>query len=370
MVAGLLDGLTGGGAAAVTAPRVTLAAAPGGGTGGGIGGGLGAAVADAVGGLLGGDGGGFAVERMTLTRGLLPDLDEAALTLAPAPGAPALPALDDALTLSMTAGDAAGGLTGAVVERAERRDGSGELVLGNGGTTLARLRVDAGYTDSSPGDIIADLAGQAGLSVSGPGGESLPRVQIDGATPAHLHVARLATLAGVVVAFDDDGTLRLIDDSTTGEPVATLVAGETLLDWQVATGAAPAAARVIDGAGAGAGERWAWLSKAPGPMRSGDTGLRNASGALRSPAALAALGGALGRRDARAAGTARFLALAQPAVAPGRLVTVEGVAGAGGRWFVTRVVHRFAADGGFTTEISAAPAGGGGGLGGLLGGLA
>jgi hypothetical protein len=50
-------------------------------------------------------------------------------------------------------------------------------------------------------------------------------------------------------------------------------------------------------------------------------------------------------------------------------VTVEGVEGASGEWFVLRVTHRLDLAHGLLTEIAAAPAGGGGGISGLLGGL-
>jgi hypothetical protein len=368
MVAGLLDRVTGGGgAAALTVPQVTLEAG-----GGAAGGGLGAAVGNLLGGGTGAEPLGTRVLSLRLTRGLLPMLDLAEIQLAPAHGGEALPGLEAALALGLRAGEATAQFAATVAERELRPAGAGRLVLSNGGARLARLRVNECHTDRKPGDIVADLAGRLGIDTAGVKGEALPRCLLDAATPGHLLVARLAAMAGAVAAFDDAGTLRLIDDTAQGKTVAELEAGVNLLDWHLTTRRAVTGALSVDGAGVEGSTRWAWLRKEPGPMRTttgtGDPVRAVAAPALRCPAGVEALAGALARSATRSAARARFLATGLPAVVPGAMVALAGLPEGDGNWFVTAVTHRFDLAHGLVTEIAAAPVGGGG-AGGMLGGL-
>jgi hypothetical protein len=385
MVAALLDRITGGGGtAALTAPRVTLRSGGGAGGGGGLAGAIGGAVGGAVGGaagnMLGGGGDdelGSRVLALTLTRGILPMLDLAEIHLAPEPGGGApdagLPALDAPLTLGLQAGDAAGSFTGTVAEREPRATGEARLVLGNGGALLARLRVDETHSDRKPGEIAADLCGRLGIAFEGIKGAPMPRCALHAAMPAHLQVARLAAMADAVAAFDDAGALWLIDDTAGGESMARLEAGGNLLDWHLTERRPTRGALTVDGAGVEGASRWGWLRKTPGPMRAtagtGAPARALAAPALRSPAGVEAMAGALARAGTRATARARFLVLGAPGVVPAGRVTVEGVEGASGEWFVLRVTHRLDLAHGLLSEIAAAPAGGGGGISGLLGGL-
>jgi hypothetical protein len=362
MVGGLFDRLTGGTQETLTRPSVTLDFAGGGGGGllGGVGAlaGLGSAP-DLPARLL----------ELTITRGLAPSVDAATFTLV-AEGEP--PALGDAGSIGLETAAARGAFACTICHVSGRGNGTLRLSAANGSGALARIRVNQSYVDRRPSEMIEDLARRAGVAVEGSAaGDSLPVYAADDRRTALEHIARLAATAGRIAAFDDAGRLRLIDDGASDEPVVTLRRGLSLIDWHLDERLPHTGALTLDGAGAeGGGERWAWLRKEAGPMRKssgeGDPERRHAAPWVRSPQAAEDLGAALSRAGARRAAASRLLATAQPALAPGATLALEGIAD--GLYRVTAVIHRFDLVHGLSTEIRVAPAGVGA-LPGIVGGL-
>ena len=305
---------------------------------------------------------------LTLARGLVPAVDVAELLLVAVPGGPALPAPGDGGTVTLSAGDQSSAFACTVELVETRARGVSRLTATNGGRLLAQTRVDRSYAEQTAGAIIADLAQGAGVTASASGGETLPRYVADGGRSVLDHVARLAATAGRIACFDDGGTLRLVDDGSAGESVATFTAGETLLDFRtVAREGAGSVA--IDGEGAsdaGGGNAWAWLRKEAGPVSSGGgSGMPQRRGAapwVRSQQAATDLAGASLRAQARVAALGRFLVQAAPAVVPGAVFTIAGVGAADGTWRALAVTIRFDLATGMTSEIEAAPTGAGAGL--------
>lgn len=376
MVLGL-DGV--GSQPGLTRPVVTLAFPPGGGADGTL-----SAVSEALTGL-GGLGTGAAtlsdgLIALTLRRGLVPTVDVAELLLTSVPAGPELPGPGDAGHIDLTAGDQRSAFTCSVELVEHRADRLARVTATNDGRLLAQSQAERSYTDQTCGAIIDDLARDAGVaSTAGAAGQTLPRYVADGGRSVLEHIARLAATAGRLAAFDDAGNLALIDDTATGESVATFTAGETLLDYRThrRTGAGTV---MIDGAGAsdaGGSNAWAWLRKEPGPVSvSSGAGLpqhRRTAPWVRTPQAATDFASAYLRGQERAATLGRFLLPAAPAIVPGAIFTIAGTDTADGTWLALAVTLRFDREQGMISEVHAAPPGAGtdlplglpGGLGGL-----
>lgn len=375
MVAGLLDRAIAA-QPAVTRPRITLDFAAGGGGIGGLGGlgdALGGDIGGAAAGLLGlGSGGATLADglvSLVLRRGVVPHVDVAEFLLTPVPGGPDLPSPADTGRIGFEAADQTAGFASSVEFVESRSRGLVRMTATNGGRVLAQSRIDRSYADQTPGEIIDDIVSQAGVTSSAGGaGETLKRYVADGGRSVLDHVGRLAATAGRLACFNDDGELELIDDTSTGESVATFTAGETLLDFH-AIERAEAGTLAVDGDGApdaGGGEAWAWLRKEAGPMSaSGGNGLpqrRIAAPWARSQQAAADLAAAGLRAQGRIAALARFLLPAAPAIVPGAVFTIAGTDTADGSWRALSVVLRFDLRTGMTSEVRAAPVAAGVGL--------
>lgn len=354
--------------AGITRPAVTLDFSAGGGGGGSGLGGLAGDVAAAVG--LGGGGGGPTLAdglvALRLVRGTAPDVDAAEMLLAPVPGGPDLPAPGDTGSIGLSAGDLSAQFA-CTVDLAERRaDGLCRVTATNGGRLMARARVLLSFADQDPGAIIDALAAEVGAdSAAGSAGETLKSYIADDRRSAWDHVARLAATAGRLAGFDDAGMLTLFDDTATGEAVARLAVGETLLDHRIQTREAAVGALSVDGDGANdkGGNAWAWLRKDPSPIRAvagdGQPARRLTAPWLRSQPASQALADGRFRAMTRTAVRGRFLAQAVPQIVPGALIEIAGTA-ADGTWLVLRVRLGFELSTGMVSEIDAAPIGGGG----------
>lgn len=363
MVLSVFDDATGP-AGALARPTVTVEFAAGG--GGSALSGLGGALAGLAG--IGGDAPALAdgLIALTVRRGVVPAVDVAELLLTPVPGGPSMPGPGDAGRIGLVAGGQSSEFACAVELVEHRSRGVVRLTATNGGRLLAQSRVDRSYADQTPGAIIEDLAAVSGVaSTAGSAGETLPRYVADGGRSVLEHIHALAATAGRLSVFDDAGDLVLIDDTASGESVATFAAGETLLDYRIHTREGAGTVN-FDGAGAadvGGGNEWAWLRKEAGPTSaSAGDGLpqhRRSAPWVRSPQAAADLAGANLRAQARVAALGRFLVPAAPAVVPGAIVTVAGTDVADGSWRTLAVTLRFDRATGMTSEVQAAPAGAG-----------
>lgn len=354
---------------AILRPKVTLAFGSGGGDN--AFGDLGAAVSDAAS-LAGLSSAGPSLAdrliQLRLRRGVAPGLDMADLLLLPDDTTSLAPG--DSGTITIEAGDASAGF--ACVIDTVTRQGRGLLraTACNGGRLLAQSRVSRSYANQNAGAIIADLANLAGVDTSvTPSGASLPRYIADDRDTLLAHVARLAASLGRLAGFDDDGKLTLLDDTATGEPVATFTYGENLLDMRLSTRLPHAGATMMDGGGAadaGGTNAWAWLRKEVGPLRAsngdGPPQRRITAPWLTSQQGVSDAAAGRSRANARAASLCHLLVQGAPQVIPGAIIKLQGTPSGEGPYLVTGITHRFDAVTGLTAEVEAAPIGSGGGL--------
>ncbi|ONG58582.1 hypothetical protein BKE38_02770 [Pseudoroseomonas deserti] len=369
-----LPSLAGGTQPAILRPRVALDFAPAAGEGGGM---LGA-LSDAASALgLGGDAAALAdrLISLRLVRSLAPEVDSAEFLLLPE-GAPPFAAGDPG-SITLAAADASARFPCRVEAVEQRGHGLLRALAGNGGRILAQSRLSRSYANQDAGAIIGDLAQQAGVdSAVGSLGRSLPRYVADDRRSLYEHVAALAASAGRLAGFDEDGRLALLDDTATGEALATFTLGVDILDMRLVDRLPHAGALLVDGAGAadaGGGEAWSWLRKQVGPLRAasgeGTPQRRLAAPWLTAPQAVAGLLGARSRAEARQRRFGRLLVQGAPQLRPGALVALKGTP-ADGNWLITRLEQRFDARHGLTARLDIAEAGGGGGgLASALGGL-
>lgn len=291
------------------------------------------------------------------------------------------PAVGDDAALALGYADAPPEAVFAGTVDAVRHGAAGPARVGcsDGAAALARLRLDRSYEKHTAGEVIADLAAEAGVAASGlPDGPDLPFYALDARQSAWAHVAELARRSGWLAFFDPEGTLRA-EAPAAGSPAASFVYGEDLLALEVRrVRTAVGGVRVVgEGASGGAGgEAWSWLLKDPAPLTAtaGDEPRRPVAAALRSAGAVRDAASALGSAVARGALAGRLLVPGTPALVPGATVTVTGNprADLDGELLVLAVRHRLSKTDGFTTrvdfvqlaEVSALP-----GLAGLLGGL-
>lgn len=188
-----------------------------------------------------------------------------------------LPTLGEPLELDLDAG--AGpervftGRVGAV------RLSAGSLcVIGEDArAVLAHLDLCAAYADTTPGQIAADLARRAGVSVGElAAGPELGQVALHRGPRALRHLGELARLCGLDLAVDREGKLRLLEPGPAA-PVQTFVWGESLLDFDLGRAWVADGQRVIgEGAGSAEGaERAHWL---PADLDSSGTYMPNVVG--------------------------------------------------------------------------------------------
>ncbi len=350
----------------ITRPAVAIDFSGGG--GGGLGG-LASSVADAVG-LGSGTGPSLAdgLVSLRLVRGMAPDVDFAELLLAPVPGGPDMPAPGDSGTITVTAGDAESHFA-CTVDLVERRaDGLCRVTATNGGRILARARVNLAFADQNPGAVIDALASETGTdSAAGSAGETLKSYVADDRQSVLDHVTLLATAAGRLAGFDDDGALTLFDDTATGEAVARFTMGENVIDHRIDTREASVGAVTVHGEGAAdkGGNAWAWLRKDATPVSAsagqGQPSRRITAPWLRGQPASTTMADTRFRTMRRHAVSGRFLVQAAPQVVPGSLIEIAGTGAQDGTWLALRIELRFDLHGGMRSEIHAAPIGGGGG---------
>jgi len=330
-------------------------------------------------------------ERLVAARvraGLAPAADEAVLWLSPGD---AHPAVGDALTLALGYEDGGGGAAAALGAVGGGSGGPTQVFAGmvasiepalaglqvralNGGAKLQALRVNQLYESRSAGDIVSDLASQAGVTTGAlQPGVALPAYVIDGRSHAYGHVAALARLCGFDAYFtpEDEMVFGPFTKSTADH---TFVYAENVLALSVDQ-ATPAVGQVTvmgESPASGEGnETWHWLasdwSSFQGQAGSGDpTWLVQARGARTQEAAQALADGLLDRATRGATdGTLQALGRAEVKVCDAVEMTGAPDDALNGLYQVVGVRHRLDRANGFLTtlEIIAAE---GGGLGGLL----
>lgn len=286
------------------------------------------------------------------------------------------PALGDRCTLSLGYQDS--GLTqvfaGSLIGLRQTLDGCTRVEVANGGADLARLRGNWSYTQSAAGDLVSDLADQAGVDTAEieDGADFAFRALGDGMTALE-HIAELARLSDMVAYFDAEGGL-FFGPLAPGEAVAEFSYGVDLLALDFHQRTPTVSGRRVHGegaAGAQGQDAWCWLSKSADALK-GEAGeapfAARADGGLREKAAIdSAAAGWLAATDI--ADRARLVVPGTPAALPGKAITLKDLpnADANGTWLVLAATHRLAKGQGFTTTLELRSlAGAGFSLGGLL----
>lgn len=229
----------------------------------------------------------------------------------------------------------------------------------NGGSALARLRLDRSYRQQTTGEVISDLAGEAGVATGTiESGVDLPFVVVDDRRTAWDHVATLARRSGCWCTFTPAGELEVVAVAD-GPVVQTFTYGEDILTLERVQ--APPVVGGVHTIGEGAAgsqgeEAWCWLIKDPAAV-SAETGAEPRRSlcdpALRSAdAANTAAEGHL-RWATLLATTGRLLVPGAPAVVPGTTIEITGAGDAfDGQFLVRHVRHHVTKAAGFTTSIS------------------
>jgi phage protein D len=229
---------------------------------------------------------------------------------------------------------------------------------------LLRTRVDRTFEDTTAGDVVRTLAGEAGVDVArAEDGPDIEAYVVDGRRSASRHVRDLAALAGFDTYSTPDGGL-VFEPLTGNRTVHVLRYGEHVLEAELQR-ARPVAGTVLvfgESPGASRGdESWAWLTKDFTAHR-GSAGSTQPTLLLERPAlrtAQAAATAATAAADVLAAsalrGRVRIQGRAQ--VALGDLVRLErfperaGVDEMDGNYQVRGVVHRLSKSEGFLTDL-------------------
>lgn len=347
--------------AAVRRPAFAIAHSSG--SSGGLGGGLGGALG-AVGDLLGAGGEDFWLSHtleIAVQTGPLPFVNTARLSFA-AVGAPDI-ALQDAITLSLGYADAApeAVFTGFVTRQVRTLEGITHLYASDGGGVLARQRLNQSYESQNAGDIVSDLAAQAGVSTDVvESGIALPFFAIASHTPAHAQIAALARRSGYWAYFTPAGELAFAPLAE-GETVQTFTYGLDLLRLQV-TEAVPALDAVqVSGEGAAGSqgqEAWNWLvADASGVQAQAGSGTAQRwvrDGALRSQEAVRQSATAQASGAASLQITGELWVPGAPRVTVGSRVAVAEAPEdfLNGTYQVQRVEHRLSKQQGFVTRLS------------------
>lgn len=310
-----------------------------------------------------------AIVSLSVTAGAAPAVDAAEVVLAA--GAKLAVNLGDtgSVSLGYDDGGAEHVFAGEVSAVHRSLSGSTRVIATNGGAKLAALRLNRGYEQRTAGDVVRDLAQEAGADTgSVDDGTSFAYYAVDDGRSAWVHVASLASRSGFVARFAADGTLAFGAPPPAG-PVQSFTYAQDVLALDGAE-AVPATAVTVIGEGAAGSkgsDAWSWLAKdasgitadagGDGPKRL----VRDRS--LRSAAAVKAAASALADAGAARAGSARLLVPGAPKAAVGTLVSVSGAPDAAldGTYVVRGARHRYAKRSGLTTLLLLDRSGGGAG---------
>jgi phage protein D len=250
-------------------------------------------------------------------------------------------------------------MAGAVVT-AEPNLTTVRVVGHSAAAALLRTYVDQTYEVKAAGEIVRDLAGQAGVDVSAAeDGIAFPAYAVDGRRSVYAHLRDLADLCGFDLYVNADGEL-VFEKFVSGKAVHRFEYARHVVELEVLR--APARAGTVEAwgespAGSQGDESWAWLVKdfegSHGEAGSGDPLLLVERPALRTAdaariAADAALT-AIQRRTVRG----RLLSVGRPEVKLGDAIRLTGLPdeSLNKNYQVRSVVHRIIKRGGFTTAV-------------------
>jgi hypothetical protein len=303
---------------------------------------------------------------------------------APGGAAPAKVAAGDQVTLELTSGSTSATVATATVKAVDRSLELVTIVATTGMQALAETRVNQVYENQSLGQIVGDLASQAGVDTGDVDqGARYPYLVVHESRSVLRTVLDLARREGMDVWVDPDGRLNvkafmkvradhvlrygvelLALDGRSGEPVAEHV---------LVNGESPSSSTGSD--------TWHWLAQDLSPHRGeSGSGARTKAlqdGAVRTKAAADAA--AKARLDAIAAHaeTGRAITLGRPTIQLGEAVALEDVPGDGfgSTLCLESVRHLYSSREGFVTVVGfsaragSGAAGAAGAAAGALGGL-
>lgn len=241
----------------------------------------------------------------------------------------------------------------------------------NGSSALSRLRINQSYEQQSAGDIVSDLASQAGVETdSVESGMDLPFYVIDDRRSAWEHIALLAQLCGYAAYFSTENKL-CFGALSAGQAVQTFTYGVDILALEAIQAESPAGTFVVVGEGAAGSQgeaAWSWLIKDPASVTaeagSGQGRKVITAPSLRSAQAVQSAADGLAAAAQRKVNTGRIVTAGAPAVTVGAAVEIADLPedALNGTCLVMRVVHAFSKQSGFISRIDFCKPGGGGGL--------
>jgi phage protein D len=285
--------------------------------------------------------------------------DDAVLVLAPVDGL--RPARDDDVVVELGYADDGSlerVLTGTVVD-ADIGLVAVRVSAYGGAAALLGATIERTYENQSAGDIVRDLASQAGLQVAASQpGIQFPAYVVDGRRSFYHHMRDLAELCGFDVYVDNQG--EVVFAPFVGNAVHVFEHGEDVLALDLLENR-PAAARVeawgeSPGGGQGA-DAWAWLTKdfsgSRGSAGSGDPLLLLERSGLRSAQAASSAADAALARLQRRTRRGRLLTTGRPQIRLGDAIRVRNAPDdrINDRFKVTGVTHRITKAAGFLTTV-------------------
>jgi hypothetical protein len=308
--------------------------------------------------------------------GLAPFVDVVRVDLAADGQAPEV-ALDDTGTISIGYAASATELvfTAMVDHISANLHGSRRFQGVNGGQLLSRLRINQSYEQQSAGDIVNDLAGQAGVDIDTvESGVDLPFYVLDDRSNAHEHIAALARKSGYLVWFTPEGKLYF-GPYAGGQAVQTFSHGMDILSLEVreTTPVVQTVTTIGEGAaGAEGQEAWSWLIKDPGPATSefgqGESIRIISDPSLRSSEASQSAADSLATAAGKMALTGTLIVPGAPLVVVGSTIEIADAPqeNVNGSCMVSWVGHRYAKAQGYISVIEFRKPAAGQGLGGVL----
>jgi hypothetical protein len=283
---------------------------------------------------------------------------------------------DDDISIELTAGDSSGPVMKAGVQSIRSSFGLTHITGTTGMQKLACTRVNQVYSNQTLGQIVNDLAGQAGVDTGNiEDGSTYPSFVVHESRSVLSHIRQLASLEGMDVYFDSSNQLNVATFQKASAD-HTFYFGIDILDLDLLHVDAPAAHVMVYGESPSSNQgsdSWPWLVKDLSPFRGeagdgvrlltlGDRALRTKDGAdLAAKSKLGTI------TDHAAQG--RLQLMGNPEVALGDAFEVKNAKQPelNGLFKVTSVRHIYSKSRGYLTEVGFSGQGGAQQAGGLLG---
>lgn len=249
------------------------------------------------------------------------------------------------------------------------------FVGSNDTDSMIKTRINQTYQNQSAGQIVSDLAGQAGVDTDViENSINFPFYVVDDRKHLFQHAVELAAKSGLGLYFTPENKLAMKQFQKSSAD-HTFTYGEDIIDLQILNTMPLAGQVVVAGespASAQGNDAWHWFAKDSGSFQGsagqGNTLLIQDPGIRTKDAADTYAAGKLDLMT-RAATQGRIVVLGNPDVKLGEAVEIEGVptGSLNGLFQVRRVKHQLSKARGFITAVDfIAATGGGAALGGLV----